>query len=753
MKMEWVQSGNRTTPDEAEILEYEVFDKKIKWPQGVTSYKGQVARTRQYLKLTTTQMMLYMLWDLNTHFEFDLFSSQVVPQFTTHRKRLPSDELQLTNVLMYDFVGQNQIRIEPPFRRITRNHELSLQPVDSILLHAYHRLDCWRFIQKMGFPITQLKRVRVIMRPDPYVWDKDKKPLDEIPKLEQLAWRAFSYKARAFTRTYHGPGIALSVENLMEKKPAMIASFDKPTHSMTDKLRKHLKLYPQALNRLVQMTGTKKYVGKIRWRLNEDLLYDDRPTSGGERPDRPQVFAGEYTRVRSTTTGLKTINACFMRDKMRNWFWHCSQERMTPLDWYYKIAQKYELYHLEATPESRARLETKCREFFISQASVGIAERAMFMYYHLIMRNRSIRIGMKQWFGGGQRLYNDLRGFDDEMTYDDGDFKSLDKTIKAILLDLYLKGGTIYLDWDKMEEKNRKMYKTALKVLCNCLVVKIVRIGNNVWVVMTGVMPSGIFSTSDGDSYIVLLLICFYIEWEREKNAKNLEWIDEELGKGKFVAAIYGDDHVLGISKVLRKIFSEQGFADYVKEYWSMEIRGVRMNLPALTVIKGDYVVKPGLIFLQRYLIAKPAHMPEKAAKVVPWKEAARHFVRIPWDKEGIFHFSRVLCSIIGHAWDTLGTNYTAYQELCFLWNEVICALGLTQVTIEELLRREMKNEKVRTEWVKKIGMSMKDMLRFPTLNELIERHEYSELSDYEQNPNLAFETEDALALEALTHD
>jgi len=74
-------------------------------------------------------------------------------------------------------------------------------------------------------------------------------------------------------------------------------------------------------------------------------------------------------------------------------------------------------------------------------------------------------------------------------------------------------------------------------------------------------------------------------------------------------------------------------------------------------------------------------------------------------------------------------------------------------VTIEELLRKEMKNEKVRTEWVKKIGMSMKDMLRFPTLNELIERHEYSELSDYEQNPNLAFETEDALALEALTHD
>jgi len=533
----------------------------------------------------------------------------------------------------------------------------------------------------------------------------------------------------------------------------MIASFDKPTHSMTDKLRKHLKLYPQALNRLVDMTGTRKYVGKIRWRLKETLLYDDRPTSGGERPDKPQVFSGEYMRVRSTTTGLKTINACYMRDKMKDWFWHCSQERMTPLDWYYKIAQKYELYHLEATPESRARLETKCREFFISQASVGIAERAMFMYYHFIMRNKSIRIGMKQWFGGGQRLFNDLRGFDPEMSYDDGDFKSLDKSIKAILLDLYLKGGTIYLDWDGMIDKDKKMYKTALKVLCNCLVVKIVRIGNNVWVVMTGVMPSGIFSTSDGDSYIVLLLICFYIEWERERKIKDLKWIDEALAQQGFVSVVYGDDHVLGITRVLRKVFSEEGFASYVKDFWGMEIRGVRMNLPALTEIKNDHVIKPGLIFLQRHLIKRPKHMPETAADVVPWKEASRHFVRIPWDKEGNFHFSRVLCSIIGHAWDTLGTNITAYQELCFLWNEVVTALGLTQHGIDELLRTEMKNEKVRTEWVKKLGMSMKDMLRFPTLDELVSRHEFSDLSDYEMDPNRAFETEDALALEAMTHD
>jgi len=309
--MEWVPGGPGLKPDDAETLEYEVIDKSIKWPPGMLSYKAQVARTRQYLRLTTVQMMLYMLWDLNTHFEFDLFSASRVPQFNAARRRLPSDELQLTNVLMYDFVGQNQVRIEPPFRRITRNHELTLQPIDSIMTRAYHRTDCWRFVQKMGFPVSKLKRWRVVLKPDPYVWEKEKIPDPNIPRLEQLAWRAFSYKARTFTRTFHGPGVALSVENLAQKKPAMIASFDKPTHKMSDMLRKHLKLYPQALNRLIDMTDTRKYVGKIRWRLNEGLLYDDRPTSGGERPDEPQVFTGEYMRVRSTTTGLKTINACF----------------------------------------------------------------------------------------------------------------------------------------------------------------------------------------------------------------------------------------------------------------------------------------------------------------------------------------------------------------------------------------------------------------------------------------------------------
>jgi len=409
------------------------------------------------------------------------------------------------------------------------------------------------------------------------------------------------------------------------------------------------------------------------------------------------------------------------------------------------------LYYLDPmVPDSRARLETKCREFFISQASVGVAERAMFMYYHFIMRNRSIRLGMKWWFGGGLRLFNDLRGFDEEMSYDDGDFKSLDKTVKAILMDLYLKGGAVYLNWGAMPKKDQMMYKTALRILCNCLVVKVVRIGNNIWVTMTGVMPSGIFSTSDGDSYIVLLLICFYIEWKRENNQGDLQEIDAALAARKVLSAVYGDDHVLGISNMMRRFFSEQGFADYVKEYWDMDIRQVRMQLPALTEIESDFVVKPGLILLQRYLIKRPEHMPTTAAAVVPWKEAVRHFVRIPWDKEGRFHFSRVLCSIIGHAWDTLGTNLTAYYELCFLWNEVVCALGLTQESIDELLRVEMKSEKVRTEWVKKLGMSMKDMMKFPTLEQLVSRHEYSELSAFELNPDLAFESEDALSLEAL---
>jgi len=357
---------------------------------------------------------------------------------------------------------------------------------------------------------------------------------------------------------------------------------------------------------------------------------------------------------------------------------------------------------------------------------------------------------MKWWFGGGLRLFNDLRGFDEEMSYDDGDFKSLDKTVKAILMDLYLKGGTIYLDWAAMSKKDQVMYKTALRTLCNCLVVKVVRIGNNIWVTMTGVMPSGIFSTSDGDSYIVLLLICFYIEWKRENNQGDLQEIDVALAARKVLSVVYGDDHVLGVSNMMRRFFSEQGFADYVKEYWEMDIRQVRMCLPALTEIESDFVVKPGLILLQRYLIKRPKHMPVTAAVVVPWKEAVRHFVRIPWDKEGRFHFSRVLCSIIGHAWDTLGTNLTAYYELCFLWNEVVCALGLTQDSIDELLRTEMKSEKVRTEWVKKLGMSMKDMMKFPTLEQLVSRHEYSELSAFELNPDLAFETEDALSLEAL---
>jgi len=301
----------------------------------------------------------------------------------------------------------------------------------------------------------------------------------------------------------------------------------------------------------------------------------------------------------------------------------------------------------------------------------------------------------------------------------------------------------IYIDFSKMSREEVTMYRIALRILCYIRVTKVTRMNGNIWCVVTGVMPSGILDTSDGDSWVVVFLVCVFVEHVRATNPIAAALIDEHFRDG-FRVAVYGDDHVLVMIEILRPYLSEACFASYVKEFWDMEIRSIRMGLPIITSVFRDVVIEDGLIFLKRYLIDRPVFMPSeidgrRVATVVPWKHAYHHFVRIPVCDDGRPTWSRWMLSIIGHAWDSMGTNMTAYRELAFLFQISLEHLRLTPFTVHDLLEKEMSTARNPTKFIRKLGLDPSCFFDFPSLKLLHSYHIYDASKSNKVDPNLAF--------------
>jgi hypothetical protein len=580
-------------------------------------------------------------------------------------------------------------------------------------------------------------------------WSSERKPRNEVPTLQQLAFEKASHAHRAFYQTEHGPMMAYSMHNIHMKVPGMLKTFNQPTHKLNDKCKKHMYLLPAALDRMIDILQVRTHVGKYVWKLNPALLQDEKLTSGGERADRKGKIKFKGGAVMHTAIGQKTINATYSANKAHEFFKSCLTSSPYFSHPNYKIAKKHEMHYASGEPGSVFKVQQKVREFYIPHAMVILVERALFLFKHLVHRGPTITIGMSWWWGGGQRYYDDL--YVEGGKAGDGDFAKIDKTMKALLLGLHTNAGTMFLDFSKMEKDDIKMYRTALRMMSKIKVVKVTRINGNTWVVVKGVNASGVLETSDMNSWAVALLISMWIEYERSQSPRNALIIDRYFAT-QFRIKINGDDHVMVSGPEIYPLLNEERFAEYVKTFWDMEIRELRVNVPIKTTISNDQIVEQGLVYLKRYVIDKPEFMPKKTPQVVPWKPASGHFVRIPYSDTGFAGWTRVLVSIIGHAWDTMGTNLTAYNELSVLYNLALLESGIKEKRLPEIIREEFVNDTIVTKMYRKLNLSERDFEGFPSLTTLHSRHEYRQISNL-QDPNAAFDPEQLYKINLNNYD
>jgi len=663
------------------------------------------------------------------------------------KREVPWDlSVPLVSAMVRLAIGQNQRLISPPFRRdVGLKNDPWKCPLPGII-KIYHQLDRWRFqqylIQKPRMTMVSGKAIYVKDYGSNYIyqniiqqnkinftlnWSTHRKPVGDVPSLMQLAYEKASHAHRTFYQTEHGPMVAYSMENVHMKVPNMLKAFNQPTHIMNDACKKHMYLLPAAMDRLVDILGVRSHLGKYVWKLNPVLLRDEKMTSGGERADRRGRVSFKGGTIYHTAVGQKTINATYCVNKLQEFFDSCLTDSPYFHHPNYKVEKKHEMHIASGEPGSVAKTQQKVREFYIPHSMVIGAERALFLFKHFIHRGPVITIGMSWWWGGGQRFHDEM--YVKGGRAGDGDFSKIDKTIKAVLLGLHTNAGTMFLDFKRMDPKDIRMYKVALRMMSKIKVVKVTRINGNTWVVVKGVNPSGVLETSDANSWIVALLISMWVEVMRLQSKTNMALIDKYFYE-QFRVKINGDDHVMNSGPKLEAILNEDTFAWYVNKYWDMEIRDRRIGLDIKSVVENDILVKAGLLYLKRYVIDRPSFMPKKTAKIVPWKPASGHFMRIPYSDTGYAGWTRILVSIIGHAWDSMGTNLTAYNELTVLYNMALLESGVSESTIPKLVREEFRDDMLLTKMYRKLNLTEKDFAGFPNLAELHSRHVYRNITN-----------------------
>jgi hypothetical protein len=749
--MKYVDKQKRKTTWEASAaLEYTLTSPRLE--EGEHTYEvsrfgpGGIVYSRD-------QMLCIMLFNIAGMYKWSP-GMQTMEDRIVKRDTAVDLTVPLVSALIRLAIGQNQTLISPPFRRdVGLKNDPWKCPLPGIIT-IYHQLDRWRFQQYLDKnPVLSMYSGKAEYKreyPTTYIytdivkqgkinftlnWSEHRKPSGEVPSLVQLAYEKASHAHRAFYQTEHGPMVAYSMQNVHLKIPGMLKAFNQPTHKMNDRCKKHMYLLPAAMDRLVDILGVRKHLGKYRWKLNPALLRDEKMTSGGERADRRGRIRFKGGSVVHTAIGQKTINATYCANKLQEFFDSCLTEKPYFHHPNYKIAKKHEMHYASGEPGSISKIHQKCREFYIPHSMVIGAERALFLFKHLIHRGPVITIGMSWWWGGGQRFYEQM--YVPGGLAGDGDFSKIDKTIKAVLLGLHTNAGTMFLDLKGMKPEDVRMYRVALRVMSKIKVVKVTRINGNTWVVVKGVNPSGVLETSDANSWIVALLIAMWVETMRLQSKENMKRIDKYF-YSQFRVKINGDDHVMNSGPDLVSILNEHSFAWYVEQYWDMEIRDRRVGLSIKSTIQDDKLIDTGLLYLKRYVVDRPAFMPAKCSSIVPWKPASGHFMRIPYSDTGFAGWTRILVSIIGHAWDSMGTNLTAYSELSVLYNMALLESGVKESTIPKLVREEFRDDTLITKMYKKLNLSEKDFAGFPTLSELHSRHVYRELSNV-MDPEIAF--------------
>lgn len=371
----------------------------------------------------------------------------------------------------------------------------------------------------------------------------------------------------------------------------------------------------------------------------------------------------------------------------------------------------------QMSEESWLAWKEKLRVFIIPSSIFVLVEKMIHTTRMLKERGWVIQIGHKHSRGGADRLARvmkiTLENCFNPLLFE-GDVDKFDQSVIEYFIDLYINSGITYFD---PHSPDYPIFEMLNRWLLKNLLMRITHLFGDIWGVVRGGVPSGIFNTSHLDSWVMALyffLFCVYtIHTAPLEHREYLEEILMDL----VAFMTYGDDHSgnPGDDPIAQVYFGGYAFAAFMKKHFGVVIRDLKCGVSFCSTTVGGWLTRTGLTFLKHQFVLNPLRGQDGQCNFLPFRESKEYMVRVIYGRETRERDELdVMMSCVGHAYGTYASNRDAYDRLALFFEEL---LWVTDVTpghaMSEIVKRISVHDMKK---LRQLGISSDELLSgFPT--------------------------------------
>jgi len=409
-----------------------------------------------------------------------------------------------------------------------------------------------------------------------------------------------------------------------------------------------------------------------------------------------------------------------------------------PLPNYYtRVALKQECYNEAGSNyEDLLKFHKKIRLLWVDNSLGHVTHRLVGEMRQKIERGTknkpsAIYIGRSMWGGGAHRLAISMKYDSPDHEWGHADFRGLDTTIKAFFLGLMVTEIHRYVDIGQSPDQSYLFLCYLLKYCGINLACKICSYFGDVWRAVVGVMPSGSFITSHGDSWMVLLGWCLFIS---RVIATHVLGDDIRLAveNGDYPLCITGDDHVIGYLIKWKHIVSHKLWVDFMIDFLGFEFRDVEVSRTFLSRVdfESGIAYDKQVVFLKRLFIDVSV-LDLGVPNIIHFRESHNARFKMVYGPLQSRCMYDLLCSSVAFAYESSGVNYDLFDFARFLFT---CA--------ERQMRKQDENweaayvayismsVKVQghsvTNFCRKLCLLPENFLKFPSIQDILKMHNKS---------------------------
>jgi len=385
----------------------------------------------------------------------------------------------------------------------------------------------------------------------------------------------------------------------------------------------------------------------------------------------------------------------------------------------YSIAFKVEAKKLEEeaeyikTKKGKRYAAPSQRSFFIPPGKKFFVDKIMLLPAHKRLYGRAwIMVGFKWQRGGARRLFRYLHGKlpGEKQThyYMEWDLRGMDQSVKAIQIILNLCimllmfVGSLNNKYD-MTDEIYTLQQMLFWSADNSAVHDVKWFGEYAWRRVTGILFSGEYFTSMSNTITSGVVFTAWLFCVRSQLVKYMEQFPVrahlherflqalETYIEEFCAQMFGDDGLAAVPIALmkylclsRKVRSKaEGFVEsypFLKTFEDFLTEDCDMMLKLsdsaefrhlLTEVEDDKLVKLGPKILKRHFIILETVTNGKVSTTIgAWRPC--HVWKIALPTLAVMTYSQQVLRLVGHLWDTQGTNYRQY---CMVMKQITWTL------------------------------------------------------------------------------